>query len=154
MAPCSTLHVAIVKAFHGDGGHGFQLLGVCGEMSSDYARNILAARGWQDGDGLGRDKSGRSEALKVKLKFDKAGVRATAKNTRQGEAEKKINARNGPRGVGGWGYPPRGGRMKGKNQRRGGKQRKGETMEGKEGPRGQSKAAKQGKSVSTRCCCG
>ncbi|EDQ90161.1 uncharacterized protein MONBRDRAFT_32064 [Monosiga brevicollis MX1] len=40
----------------------------------DYARRILAKQGWAEGQGLGRSRSGRADAIKVKLKFDKAGI--------------------------------------------------------------------------------
>eukprot|EP00730_Choanoeca_flexa_P013543 TRINITY_DN5439_c0_g1_i1.p1 TRINITY_DN5439_c0_g1~~TRINITY_DN5439_c0_g1_i1.p1 ORF type:complete len:319 (+),score=85.73 TRINITY_DN5439_c0_g1_i1:74-958(+) len=40
----------------------------------DFAKNLMEAQGWSEGQGLGRSTEGRSEAIKVKLKFDKAGI--------------------------------------------------------------------------------
>ncbi|XP_041460719.1 G patch domain-containing protein 4-like [Lytechinus variegatus] len=44
-------------------------------MSGDsFARNHLEKYGWEKGKGLGRTETGISDAIKPKLKFDKAGI--------------------------------------------------------------------------------
>eukprot|EP00794_Sanderia_malayensis_P014141 gene14141-15618_t len=43
-------------------------------FSSDFAANQLAKSGWEDGQGLGRDKQGIKEAIKVSAKNDKNGL--------------------------------------------------------------------------------
>ncbi|XP_077993902.1 G patch domain-containing protein 4-like [Glandiceps talaboti] len=42
--------------------------------SSEFARRQLTKHGWKEGSGLGKTESGISEAIKVKLKTDNAGV--------------------------------------------------------------------------------
>jgi hypothetical protein len=37
---------------------------------------MLAAQGWAPGAGLGKDKSGRSEAIEVKMRIEKRGLGA------------------------------------------------------------------------------
>ncbi|XP_786634.2 G patch domain-containing protein 4 [Strongylocentrotus purpuratus] len=39
-----------------------------------FARNHLEKYGWEEGKGLGRTETGMTDALKPKLKFDKAGI--------------------------------------------------------------------------------
>lgn len=41
---------------------------------SKFAKNQLYKSGWIDGKGIGRNEDGISEALKVKIKADNAGV--------------------------------------------------------------------------------
>ncbi|XP_060573794.1 G patch domain-containing protein 4-like [Ruditapes philippinarum] len=40
----------------------------------DFARKHLSKHGWTDGQGLGKDEEGITEAIKVKIKQDKKGV--------------------------------------------------------------------------------
>ncbi|XP_070536828.1 G patch domain-containing protein 4-like [Ptychodera flava] len=42
--------------------------------SSDFARRQLTKHGWKKGAGLGKNETGISEAIKVKIKTDKAGI--------------------------------------------------------------------------------
>lgn len=42
--------------------------------SSEFAQKQLKKHGWKEGSGLGREEHGRTEAIKVTLKMDKAGV--------------------------------------------------------------------------------
>lgn len=43
---------------------------------SSFAQNMLAAQGWAPGSGLGKDQSGRSEAIEVKMRVEKRGLGA------------------------------------------------------------------------------
>lgn len=43
---------------------------------STFAQNMLAAQGWAPGAGLGKDQSGRSEAVEVKMRVEKRGLGA------------------------------------------------------------------------------
>ena len=40
-----------------------------------FGERLLRKHGWQKGEGLGKDKSGRAEAIEVKKKEDTVGVR-------------------------------------------------------------------------------
>lgn len=40
-----------------------------------FGERLLRKQGWQKGEGLGKDKSGRVEAIEVKKKDDTVGVR-------------------------------------------------------------------------------
>lgn len=40
----------------------------------DFARSHMESHGWSEGKGLGKSESGRAQAVKVKLKFDKSGI--------------------------------------------------------------------------------
>lgn len=43
---------------------------------SSFAQDMLAAQGWAPGSGLGKDQSGRSEAIEVKMRVEKRGLGA------------------------------------------------------------------------------
>jgi hypothetical protein len=43
---------------------------------SSFAQNMMAAQGYVAGSGLGKDKSGRSEAIEVKMRVEKRGLGA------------------------------------------------------------------------------
>lgn len=43
---------------------------------SSFAQNMLAAQGWAPGSGLGKDQTGRSEAIEVKMRVEKRGLGA------------------------------------------------------------------------------
>eukprot|EP00041_Stephanoeca_diplocostata_P011486 m.190396 g.190396 ORF g.190396 m.190396 type:complete len:320 (-) comp18559_c0_seq2:511-1470(-) len=46
----------------------------------DFARSHMESHGWSEGKGLGKSESGRAEAVKVQLKFDKSGIGESGNN--------------------------------------------------------------------------
>ena len=46
-----------------------------------FGERLLRKQGWQKGEGLGKDKSGRAEAIEVKRKEDNVGVTAALLRT-------------------------------------------------------------------------
>ena len=43
-----------------------------------FGERLLKQMGWEDGQGLGRDRKGRAKAIEVKAKEDTVGVRDLA----------------------------------------------------------------------------
>ena len=43
-----------------------------------FGERLLKQMGWEDGQGLGRDRKGRAKAIEVKAKEDTVGVRYLA----------------------------------------------------------------------------
>lgn len=73
-AECESLAGHLEQQHSGPQAAGHQTGHRCMAGNKSFAHGLLTRHGWSEGKGLGRDESGRAEALKVKLKFDKNGV--------------------------------------------------------------------------------